>query len=91
MSSNRQIKPSGGRRPNVKPVNINSFLLLGIIIVAAAAVLNAVFPDWPKGIFTILYVVGILALIMYMWEIQYRRRTGDYNDESQGVKGKKRK
>ena len=91
MSQNRQIRPSQGRRPPIKTANINSFLVLGIVLVAAAALLGSFFPAWPKIIFTIMYIMGVLALILYMWEIQYRRRTGDYNAEGVPVKGKNAK
>jgi hypothetical protein len=32
--------------------------------------------------------MGVTAFVLYMWEIQYRRRTGDYNDEGTGAGGK---
>ena len=68
-------------------ININGFLYLGIVVIVATAVLGR-FIDIPKGVSSILYLVGIIALVLYMWEIQYRRRTGDYNDEGAGKKGK---
>lgn len=75
------------RKNSANPININGFLYLGIALIAATAVLGRIFTI-PKGISSILYAVGIVALILYMWEIQYRRRTGDYNDEGTGKKGK---
>ena len=75
----------------VKAVNINGFLYLGVILVAATAVLSNVFPAIPKAVTAILYVVGVIALVLYMWEIQYRRRTGDYHDGGSSAKGKKAK
>ena len=68
-------------------ININGFLYLGIVVIVATAVLGR-FIDIPKGVSSILYLVGIIALVLYMWEIQYRRRTGDYNDEGTSKKGK---
>lgn len=75
------------RKNSANPININGFLYLGIALIAATAILSRVFTI-PKGIASILYVIGIIALVLYMWEIQYRRRTGDYNDEGPGKKGK---
>lgn len=85
------MKNTGNKKPAVKEANINSFLALGIVLVAIGAILGAVVPGIPSVIPTILYIVGILALILYMWEIQYRRRTGDYRDEGAPKSGKKRK
>jgi membrane protein implicated in regulation of membrane protease activity len=72
-------------------IDINSFLVLGVVLVAAAAILGAVVPGFPKAVGNIMYLIGALALVLYMWEIQYRRRTGDYHDEGTGKSSKKGK
>lgn len=80
-----------------KVININSFLWLGIALVVGTAVLSRVIKGMPVWLSTALYLVGICAFLFYMLEIQYRRRTGDYHDDSKGYsadntkKGKKRK
>ena len=59
-----------------KPVNIDSLLWLGLIIIVITVSLGSLFPNIPSGITTMLYVIGILALIIYMWQIMYEKRTG---------------
>ncbi len=88
----KNTPPKKGKRN--ASIDINSFLALGIVLVAAAAILSAVVSGFPKAVGNIMYLMGALALILYMWEIQYRRRTGDYHDEGtekNSKKGKKTK
>jgi len=60
----------------VKNVNMDSLLWLGLILIAAAALLSKLFPNIPAGIVTMIYVFGIIALVIYMWQIMYEKRTG---------------
>jgi Fe2+ transport system protein B len=76
------------KKNTVKSANINSFLLLGVVLVGAAVAIGAFFPQAPSVVSTVLYIMGVTAFVLYMWEIQYRRRTGDYNDEGTGAGGK---
>lgn len=79
------------KKTSQKSININSFLYLGVALIVITTVLNLLIESIPSGVLTVLYLMGILALVLYMWEIQYRRRTGDYNDEGTPTSKKKKK
>lgn len=79
------------KKTSQKSININAFLYLGVALIVITTVLNLLIESIPSGVLTVLYLMGILALVLYMWEIQYRRRTGDYNDEGTPTGKKKKK
>ena len=79
------------KKTSQKSININAFLYLGVALIVITTVLNLLIESIPSGVLTVLYLMGILALVLYMWEIQYRRRTGDYNDEGTPTSKKKKK
>lgn len=62
-------------------VNINMFLYIGIALLLLTIVLSKTVPSIPALVTTILYIFAICSLVFYMFEIQYRRRTGDVHDE----------
>lgn len=67
----KKLKPA-----EIKNVNITALLWLGLILVGISATLHSLFPKLPEGITTMLYVFGIIALVIYMWQIMYEKRTG---------------
>ena len=64
------------KAPEVKNVDIAVLLWLGLILIVISAALGSLFPNIPEGITTMLYVFGIIALVIYMWQIMYEKRTG---------------
>lgn len=67
----KKLKPA-----EIKNVNITALLWLGLILIVISAALGSLFPNLPEGITTMLYVFGIIALVIYMWQIMYEKRTG---------------
>lgn len=73
-----------------KDISLTPLLWLGFLMVLGVAILNSIFPGFPKGLSTILYVVGLLALVIYMWQKAFERRTG-YEEMPENKKSNKKK
>jgi len=63
--------------------DIDQLLWVGIFVIIVASVCQHYYPDIPSIVYTFSYLFAILCLVVYMFEIQYRRRTGDDRDEKQ--------
>ncbi len=46
------------------------------MIVCATALLQSFVPSFPEGLRNILYIVGVLAMVVYMFQIAFEKRTG---------------
>lgn len=73
-----------------KDISMTPLLWLGFLLVIGVSILNSVFPGFPKAVSSILYVVGLLALIVYMWQKAFERRTG-YEELPENKKSGKKK
>ena len=52
------------------------FLYIGFVIVCATALLQSFVPNFPEGLRNILYIIGVLAMVVYMFQIAFEKRTG---------------
>jgi len=68
-------------KKKTKFININMFLYIGVALIVIASTIQITLPNVPSVVSNVLYIVGILSFIVYMFEIQYRRRTGDERDD----------
>lgn len=59
-----------------KITSLTPLLGLGFILIVVTALLSSLISGFPKGLETILYIVGILALLVYMFQIAFEKRTG---------------
>ena len=64
------------KKRELKEISMTPLLWLGFLLVIGLSIVNSVFPNFPKPISAVLYVVGLLALIVYMWQKAFERRTG---------------
>ena len=79
------------KKRQVKEISMTPLLWLGFILVIATALANSFFPNFPKGLSNVLYVFGLLALVIYMWQKSFEKRTG-YEELPENKKsGKKSK
>ena len=78
------------KKREVKKISMTPLLWLGFIMIIGVALLNSFFPNFPKGLSTVLYVVGLLALVTYMWQIAFEKRTG-YEELPEKKKSAKKK
>lgn len=77
------------RKRKAKEISMIPLLWLGFLLVIGTALVNSIFPNFPKGLSNVLYVVGLLALIVYMWQKAFERRTG-YEEMPENKKSNKK-
>lgn len=59
-----------------KEVTMTPLMYMGFIIVCVTALLQSLIPAFPALLGNILYVVGVLALVVYMIQVAFEKRTG---------------
>lgn len=75
------------RKPrDLKDISLTPLLYFGLVLIVVGVVLSKLFPNLPEIVTTIVYLIGMLALIVYMWQCMYERRTGkkEKDGETQG-------
>lgn len=60
----------------VRELNIDFFLVFGLILIVVAAVIGKMFPAFPTLVINLMYIIGVMAFIVYMWQYFYEKRTG---------------
>lgn len=81
------------KKPQEREISFVPLLWMGFIIVIANAVLNNLLPNYPSGLSTIVYVIGISAMVVYMIQVRFEKRTGQKEIDKSVVgknKGKKK-
>ena len=56
--------------------SLTPFLYIGFVIVCATALLQSFIPAFPEVLRNVLYIVGVLAMVVYMFQIAFEKRTG---------------
>ncbi len=64
------------RKKEAKELTMTPLLTMGIIFILATLVLGAIFPNIPKIVTNLMYIVGILSLVVYMLQVAFEKRTG---------------
>ena len=62
--------------------SLTPFLYIGFIIVCVTALLQSFIPNFPEGLRNILYIVGVLAMFVYMFQIAFEKRTGKRENDA---------
>lgn len=77
---------------DVSKITMVPMLIVGIVITFGTAIAQSLIPDMSASLRNILYFVGIAALVIYMFQIAFEKRTGQKDgSESASKQGKKRK
>lgn len=66
----------GNKKDKKFNFSLTPFLYIGFVIVCATALLQSFVPSFPEGLRNILYIVGVLAMVVYMFQIAFEKRTG---------------
>ncbi len=66
----------GNKKEKKFNFSLTPFLYIGFVIVCATALLQSFVPSFPEGLRNILYIVGVLAMVVYMFQIAFEKRTG---------------
>ena len=67
---------------DIRKLTMVHLFVLGIVVIFATALLQSFLPNFPALVRNILYFVGIAALVVYMIQIAFEKRTG--KSESDG-------
>lgn len=62
--------------------SLTPFLYIGFVIVCVTALLQSFIPNFPEGLRNILYIVGVLAMVVYMFQIAFEKRTGKRENDA---------
>ena len=66
----------GKKKERKMNFSLTPFLYIGFVIVCATALLQSFVPNFPEGLRNILYIIGVLAMVVYMFQIAFEKRTG---------------
>ena len=66
----------GNKKEKKLNFSLTPFLYIGFVIVCVTALLQSFVPNFPEGPRNILYIVGVLAMVVYMFQIAFEKRTG---------------
>lgn len=88
---NRRINMAkDNKKKQLKEISMTPLLWFGFILIVATALVNSFFPNFPKAVSTVAYVFGLFALIIYMWQKAFEKRTG-YEELPEKKKSGKKK
>lgn len=64
------------KKNKILNISFTPFLYIGFIVVCATALLQSLVPGFPAGLRNVLYILGVLAMLLYMLQAAFERRTG---------------
>lgn len=86
MSKKTVDRTQKKKKKPVKEISMVPLLYLGIILILITLVLGKIFPNMPSGINTVLYLMGIVALVVYMLQVAFEKRTGKSELSAEEIK-----
>mgnify|MGYP000475269117 FL=1 len=72
----------GKKKEKILNFSLTPFLYIGFVIVCVTALLQSFIPNFPEGLRNILYIVGVLAMVVYMFQIAFEKRTGKRENDA---------
>ena len=72
----------GKKKEKILNFSLTPFLYIGFVIVCVTALLQSFIPNFPEGLRNILYRVGVLAMVVYMFQIAFEKRTGKRENDA---------
>lgn len=86
MAKNNKNSKSG--KGAKKDITLTPLMYLGFILVCVTALLQSLIPAFPQALGNILYVIGVLALVVYMIQIAFEKRTGKREADGENVENR---
>ena len=62
--------------------SLTPFLYIGFVIVCVTALLQSFIPAFPGVLRNVLYIVGVMAMVVYMFQIAFEKRTGKRENDA---------
>lgn len=83
----------GKKKERKMNFSLTPFLYGGFIVVCVTALLQSFIPAFPEGLRNVLYIVGVLAMVVYMFQAAFEKRTGKRENDApeKQNKGKSKK
>lgn len=83
----------GNKKAKKINFSLTPFLYGGFIVVCVTALLQSFIPAFPGVLCNVLYIVGVLAMVVYMFQIAFEKRTGKRENDApeKQNKGKSKK
>lgn len=78
---------NGGKSAK-KDISLTPLMYLGFILICVTALLQSLIPAFPQALGNILYVIGVLALVVYMIQIAFEKRTGKREADGENVENR---
>lgn len=75
--SKKNSKKKGDKNVNI---SMTPLLYIGVVVVFGTALIQSFFPNFPTMARNILYFFGIMAFVIYMFQIAFEKRTGKSED-----------
>ena len=72
----------GNKKERKMNFSLTPFLYGGFIVVCVTALLQSFIPAFPEILRNVLYIVGVLAMVVYMFQIAFVKRTGKLENEA---------
>lgn len=69
-------KSKKNQKTEEKKITMVPFLYMGIILIFITAILQKYWAGFPEGLRNLLYLFGVIALVVYMMQIAFEKRTG---------------
>lgn len=84
----KNSKGNSAKKEAKKDISMTPLMYLGFIIVCVTALLQSLIPEFPQALGNILYVIGVLALVVYMIQIAFEKRTGKREADGENVENR---
>ncbi len=81
----------GNKKKKKFDLSLTPFLYIGFIVVCVTALLQSFIPNFPAGLRNILYIIGVLAMMVYMFQIAFEKRTGKRENDAPDKENKSKK
>lgn len=83
----------GNKKAKKINFSLTPFLYGGFIVVCVTALLQSFIPAFPGVLRNVLYIVGVMAMVVYMFQIAFEKRTGKRENDApeKQNKGKSKK
>ena len=83
----------GNKKAKKINFSLTPFLYGCFIVVCVTALLQSFIPAFPGVLRNVLYMVGVLAMVVYMFQIAFEKRTGKRENDApeKQNKGKSKK
>lgn len=72
----------GKKKERKMNFSLTPFLYGGFIVVCVTALLQSFIPAFPEVLRNVLYIVGVLAMVVYMFQVAFEKRTGKRENDA---------